>query len=227
MFVRQKKKISGQQPSSSSVSDSTPQPCLWRRPPSTPPLPLRAQKLVARQPSTEGLKGKGQRSGVRDSWPSALRLTCDLSPGRTQRSQTPSTVTWCVRKTPPPSSKPNPFGVPSAPPTGKSTLSLPPAANHSCYPSVPEEDPPMGRSSGATMRSLTSFCCSVFRDSLLPLDHKINQTVDLMKTHLMMMVQEEAELLRDQIAELSYRNQQLQRENIVLKAIIQNTNLTI
>uniref|UniRef100_A0A3B3CKF7 Uncharacterized protein n=1 Tax=Oryzias melastigma TaxID=30732 RepID=A0A3B3CKF7_ORYME len=38
-----------------------------------------------------------------------------------------------------------------------------------------------------------------------------------MKTHLVMMVQEEAELLRDQITELSFRNQQLQRENQLLK----------
>uniref|UniRef100_A0A3B3DU47 Uncharacterized protein n=1 Tax=Oryzias melastigma TaxID=30732 RepID=A0A3B3DU47_ORYME len=38
-----------------------------------------------------------------------------------------------------------------------------------------------------------------------------------MKTHLVMMVQEEAELLRDQITELSFRNQQLQRENLFLK----------
>uniref|UniRef100_A0A8C7YCE9 Uncharacterized protein n=1 Tax=Oryzias sinensis TaxID=183150 RepID=A0A8C7YCE9_9TELE len=48
-----------------------------------------------------------------------------------------------------------------------------------------------------------------------------------MKSHLMMVVRKEAELLRDQITELTYRNQQLQRENHILKAIIQNTNLTI
>lgn len=89
MLIRQKKQISGQQPSSSSVSDSTPQSCLWRRPPSTPPLTLRTQKLIAWQPSTDllmhgSLKGKGHGSDVRDSWPSALKTIYDLKPGKTQ-----------------------------------------------------------------------------------------------------------------------------------------------
>lgn len=151
MLIRQKKQISGQQPSSSSVSDSTPQSCLWRRPPSTPPLTLRTQKLIAWQPSTDllmhgSLKGKGHGSDVRDSWPSALKTIYDLKPGKTQRSMTPSTKARCVRKTPPPFSQPHPFGR-------TIRLSPPPDANHSFDLSVPDEAPLIG------LRSLSSFCC--------------------------------------------------------------------
>lgn len=40
-----------------------------------------------------------------------------------------------------------------------------------------------------------------------------------MKTHLMLAVREEVELLREQIKELTEKNAQLERENYILKAL--------
>ena len=42
---------------------------------------------------------------------------------------------------------------------------------------------------------------------------------DLVKTHLMLAVREEVELLRGQISELTERNAQLERENYILRAL--------
>lgn len=42
---------------------------------------------------------------------------------------------------------------------------------------------------------------------------------DLVKSHLMLAVREEVEVLREQIKELSERNAQLERENYILRAL--------
>ncbi|KAJ8396444.1 hypothetical protein AAFF_G00017500 [Aldrovandia affinis] len=52
--------------------------------------------------------------------------------------------------------------------------------------------------------------------SMMAIDSKIEQAMDLVKTHLMLAVREEVELLREQIAELTERNTQLERENYIL-----------
>uniref|UniRef100_A0A671M3T9 Uncharacterized protein n=1 Tax=Sinocyclocheilus anshuiensis TaxID=1608454 RepID=A0A671M3T9_9TELE len=42
---------------------------------------------------------------------------------------------------------------------------------------------------------------------------------DLVKSHLMLAVREEVEVLREQIKELSERNAELERENYILRAL--------
>ncbi|XP_017292945.1 TSC22 domain family protein 4 [Kryptolebias marmoratus] len=54
------------------------------------------------------------------------------------------------------------------------------------------------------------------------IDNKIEQAMDLVKSHLMLAVREEVELLRDQIRELQEKNQQLERENHILRALTHN-----
>ncbi|KAJ8008653.1 hypothetical protein DPEC_G00107100 [Dallia pectoralis] len=55
--------------------------------------------------------------------------------------------------------------------------------------------------------------------SMNAIDNKIEQAMDLVKTHLMLAVREEVELLREQIKELSDRNVQLERENYTLRTL--------
>ncbi|XP_062311129.1 TSC22 domain family protein 4-like [Osmerus eperlanus] len=55
--------------------------------------------------------------------------------------------------------------------------------------------------------------------SMVAIDNKIEQAMDLVKTHLMLAVREEVELLRGQISELTERNAQLERENYILRAL--------
>ncbi|KAJ8267163.1 hypothetical protein GJAV_G00139270 [Gymnothorax javanicus] len=55
--------------------------------------------------------------------------------------------------------------------------------------------------------------------SMMAIDSKIEQAMDLVKTHLMLAVREEVELLREQIAELTERNSQLERENYILRTM--------
>ncbi|XP_015256905.1 PREDICTED: uncharacterized protein T18D3.7-like isoform X2 [Cyprinodon variegatus] len=62
--------------------------------------------------------------------------------------------------------------------------------------------------------------------SLLEIDGKIEQAMDLVKGHLMLVVREEVELLRRQLRELQEKNQQLERENHILRALTQNIYLT-
>ncbi|KAM9834538.1 TSC22 domain family protein 4-like isoform X3 [Syngnathus typhle] len=54
--------------------------------------------------------------------------------------------------------------------------------------------------------------------SVVAIDNKIEQAMDLVKSHLMLAVREEVELLREQIRELQERNQQLEAENRALRA---------
>ncbi|GAB0201176.1 TSC22 domain family protein 4 [Grus japonensis] len=51
------------------------------------------------------------------------------------------------------------------------------------------------------------------------IDNKIEQAMDLVKSHLLLAVREEVELLREQIKELSERRAALERENGLLRAL--------
>ncbi|XP_076872043.1 TSC22 domain family protein 1 [Brachyhypopomus gauderio] len=53
--------------------------------------------------------------------------------------------------------------------------------------------------------------------SVVAIDNKIEQAMDLVKSHLMYAVREEVEVLKEQIKELMERNSQLEQENSLLK----------
>ncbi|VDI18494.1 Hypothetical predicted protein [Mytilus galloprovincialis] len=53
--------------------------------------------------------------------------------------------------------------------------------------------------------------------STVAIDNKIEQAMDLVKSHLMYAVREEVEVLKEQIKELMDKNQQLEYENQILK----------
>ncbi|CAN0241850.1 unnamed protein product [Lampetra planeri] len=55
--------------------------------------------------------------------------------------------------------------------------------------------------------------------SVVAIDNKIEQAMDLVKSHLMFAVREEVEVLKDQIKELVERNSHLERENSALKGL--------
>ncbi|XP_077168955.1 TSC22 domain family protein 4 [Paroedura picta] len=54
--------------------------------------------------------------------------------------------------------------------------------------------------------------------SMTAIDNKIEQAMDLVKSHLMFAVREEVEVLREQIKELSERNALLEQENALLRS---------
>lgn len=163
MFGSVKKMISGRQQPSSRLSDPAPCPRPQRRPPSTPPLPLRTLQLVAKQPETPVVlrdcrKFKGHVSGVRESWPGAGLTTSEPKPRTSQRSLAPLSkgqpITEARLRT---SNQPQPHMAPSAPPPTLSQNPLLPAAPHPHW-SVPVRAPPNGQGSEATMMSLLLFC---------------------------------------------------------------------
>ncbi|RVE58151.1 hypothetical protein OJAV_G00206430 [Oryzias javanicus] len=55
--------------------------------------------------------------------------------------------------------------------------------------------------------------------SVVAIDNKIEQAMDLVKSHLMYAVREEVEVLKEQIKELLERNSQLEQENTLLKTL--------
>lgn len=61
---------------------------------------------------------------------------------------------------------------------------------------------------------------------MVAIDNKIEQAMDLVKSHLMYAVREEVEVLKEQIKELYERNSQLERENAVLKSLANTDQLT-
>ncbi|XP_040029579.1 TSC22 domain family protein 3 isoform X1 [Gasterosteus aculeatus] len=68
-----------------------------------------------------------------------------------------------------------------------------------------------------TMLSILLFFHSASGASVVAIDNKIEQAMDLVKNHLMYAVREEVEVLKEQIKELAEKNNQLERENYLLK----------
>ncbi|XP_049641337.1 TSC22 domain family protein 2 [Suncus etruscus] len=58
------------------------------------------------------------------------------------------------------------------------------------------------------------------------IDNKIEQAMDLVKSHLMYAVREEVEVLKEQIKDLVERNSLLERENALLKSLSNNDQLS-
>ncbi|XP_043913023.1 TSC22 domain family protein 3 isoform X3 [Protopterus annectens] len=55
--------------------------------------------------------------------------------------------------------------------------------------------------------------------SVVAIDNKIEQAMDLVKNHLMYAVREEVEVLKEQIKDLVEKNSQLERENSLLRTL--------
>ncbi|XP_068105777.1 TSC22 domain family protein 3 isoform X1 [Hyperolius riggenbachi] len=68
-----------------------------------------------------------------------------------------------------------------------------------------------------TMLSILLFFHSASGASVVAIDNKIEQAMDLVKNHLMYAVREEVEVLKEQIKELVEKNSQLEKENCLLK----------
>ncbi|KAJ8279605.1 hypothetical protein COCON_G00066710 [Conger conger] len=68
--------------------------------------------------------------------------------------------------------------------------------------------------------------CSASGASVVAIDNKIEQAMDLVKSHLMYAVREEVEVLKEQIKELYERNSVLERENAVLKSLANSDQLS-
>ncbi|NXQ30413.1 T22D2 protein, partial [Alaudala cheleensis] len=62
--------------------------------------------------------------------------------------------------------------------------------------------------------------------SVVAIDNKIEQAMDLVKSHLMYAVREEVEVLKEQIKELVERNSLLERENALLKSLSNSEQLS-
>ncbi|XP_072349574.1 TSC22 domain family protein 2-like [Scyliorhinus torazame] len=67
--------------------------------------------------------------------------------------------------------------------------------------------------------SLLLFFHSGSSSSMVAIDNKIEQAMDLVKSHLMYAVREEVEVLKEQIKELIDRNTLLEQENSLLKSL--------
>ncbi|XP_062331713.1 TSC22 domain family protein 3 isoform X1 [Osmerus eperlanus] len=72
-------------------------------------------------------------------------------------------------------------------------------------------------SNDQTMLSILLYFHSASGASVVAIDNKIEQAMDLVKNHLMYAVREEVEILKEQIKELAEKNNQLERENSLLK----------
>uniref|UniRef100_G1PJ33 TSC22 domain family protein 1 n=1 Tax=Myotis lucifugus TaxID=59463 RepID=G1PJ33_MYOLU len=69
----------------------------------------------------------------------------------------------------------------------------------------------------ARERAFGTLCSS--GASVVAIDNKIEQAMDLVKSHLMYAVREEVEVLKEQIKELIEKNSQLEQENNLLKTL--------
>uniref|UniRef100_H3AYG5 TSC22 domain family protein 1 n=2 Tax=Latimeria chalumnae TaxID=7897 RepID=H3AYG5_LATCH len=63
-------------------------------------------------------------------------------------------------------------------------------------------------------------------NSMIAIDNKIEQAMDLVKSHLMYAVREEVEVLKEQIKELIERNSALEQENCLLKSLVSPEQLS-
>ncbi|KAM3857436.1 TSC22 domain family protein 4 [Diretmus argenteus] len=137
-----------------------------------------------------------------------------------------------LESTPPPPS-PRPRNIPplrlDVDASGRSVLrvshsqpsspGLPRAADGFFQPSLTSIQTPSAFSLDRTMFKLPEDT-SGSSNSLIAIDNKIEQAMDLVKSHLMLAVREEVEFLREQIRDLQEKNNQLERENRILRTLI-------
>ncbi|XP_061549214.1 TSC22 domain family protein 2-like isoform X1 [Phycodurus eques] len=80
--------------------------------------------------------------------------------------------------------------------------------------------------SGTRLRDSKAHSDSASGTNIVAIDNKIEQAMDLVKSHLMYAVREEVEVLKEQIKELFERNSLLERENAVLKSLANSEQLS-
>ncbi|KAM7379016.1 hypothetical protein PAMP_004595 [Pampus punctatissimus] len=80
--------------------------------------------------------------------------------------------------------------------------------------------------SGSRLRDSKAHSDSASGTNVVAIDNKIEQAMDLVKSHLMYAVREEVEVLKEQIKELFERNSVLERENAVLKSLANSEQLS-
>ncbi|CAL8281005.1 unnamed protein product [Lota lota] len=80
--------------------------------------------------------------------------------------------------------------------------------------------------SGSRLRDSKTHSDSASGTSVVAIDNKIEQAMDLVKSHLMYAVREEVEVLKEQIKELLEKNSVLERENVVLKSLANTDQLS-
>ncbi|KAM6918452.1 TSC22 domain family protein 2-like [Xenentodon cancila] len=80
--------------------------------------------------------------------------------------------------------------------------------------------------SGSRLRDSKAHSDSASGTNIVAIDNKIEQAMDLVKSHLMYAVREEVEVLKEQIKELYERNSVLERENAVLKSLANSEQLS-
>ncbi|XP_029282915.1 TSC22 domain family protein 4 isoform X2 [Cottoperca gobio] len=132
---------------------------------------------------------------------------------------------------PPPSPRPRNIPPPlrlDVDSAGRSVLRLshsqpssPPAGSY--HPTLTPIQTPAAFSLDQTIFNLSGDSSSS-SNSLIAIDNKIEQAMDLVKSHLMLAVREEVELLREQIRELQEKNQKLERENHILRTLTQDVH---
>ncbi|KAJ7420387.1 TSC22 domain family protein 2 [Willisornis vidua] len=94
----------------------------------------------------------------------------------------------------------------------------------------PDGDPGTALSDGASPGWVARHLCLLEAGasgaSVVAIDNKIEQAMDLVKSHLMYAVREEVEVLKEQIKELVERNSLLERENALLKSLSNTEQLS-
>ncbi|XP_040026516.2 TSC22 domain family protein 2 isoform X1 [Gasterosteus aculeatus] len=80
--------------------------------------------------------------------------------------------------------------------------------------------------SGSRIRDSKAHSDRASGSNVAAIDNKIEQAMDLVKSHLMYAVREEVEVLKEQIKELFERNSVLERENAVLKSLANSEQLS-
>uniref|UniRef100_A0ABI7YWR7 TSC22 domain family protein 3 n=2 Tax=Felinae TaxID=338152 RepID=A0ABI7YWR7_FELCA len=90
-----------------------------------------------------------------------------------------------------------------------------------CRAPLHKSENPTTEDQGATSSEplVNSSAMSASGASVVAIDNKIEQAMDLVKNHLMYAVREEVEILKEQIRELVEKNSQLERENTLLKTL--------
>ncbi|XP_061431278.1 TSC22 domain family protein 1-like isoform X2 [Lethenteron reissneri] len=126
------------------------------------------------------------------------------------------------------------LGSPGGPrgPRGPGLIVVPSPPGSPRASAAPRKSPPAGgnanivdtdRTADRTMDRTTLSMLLLFHNasgaSVVAIDNKIEQAMDLVKSHLMFAVREEVEVLKDQIKELVERNSHLERENSALKGL--------